>query len=103
MKHRKLGRTGFRVSLVSLGTGGPSRLGQGSGVSEPEANRLVRRALELGVNMIDTAAGYGESEAILGRALRGVPPAACRIATKFSPLQGARVKADPTALHRSPD
>ena len=101
MKHRKLGRTGFRVSLVSLGTGGPSRLGQGSGVSEPEANRLVRRALELGINLIDTAAGYGESEAILGRALRGVPPEACWIATKFSPLEGDRVKADPAELPRS--
>ena len=50
MQHRTLGRTGLRVSLVSLGTGGPSRLGQGSGVPEAEAQRVVRRALELGMD-----------------------------------------------------
>jgi L-galactose dehydrogenase len=103
MNYRTLGRTGFRVSLVSLGTGGPSRLGQGSGVSEAEARRLVRRALDLGINFIDTAAGYSDSEAILGRALRGVPPEACWVATKFSPLDGDRVKDDPAELQRSLD
>jgi L-galactose dehydrogenase len=103
MQYRALGRTGLRVSLVSLGTGGPSRLGQGSGVSESEAHRLVHRALELGINFIDTAAGYGESEAILGRALRAVPPEACWVATKFSPLDGDQVKSDPADLHRSLD
>jgi aryl-alcohol dehydrogenase-like predicted oxidoreductase len=101
MNYRTLGRTGFRISLVSLGTGGPSRLGQGSGVPEPEAQQVVQRALELGINFIDTAAGYGESEAILGRALRGVPHEACWVATKFSPLDGDHVKADPAELHRS--
>src|SRR5919199_112497 len=103
MQYRTLGRTGLRVSLVSLGTGGPSRLGQGSGVAEAEAHRVVLRALELGINFIDTAAGYGESEAILGRALRGVPHEACWVATKFSPLEGDRAKADPAELQRSLD
>jgi L-galactose dehydrogenase len=103
MQYRTLGRTGRRVSLVSLGTGGPSRLGQGSGVAEPDAHRLVREALDLGINFIDTAAGYGESEAILGRALKGVPHEACWIATKFSPLDGDRVKTDPADLQRSLD
>lgn len=103
MRYRTLGRTGLRVSVVSLGTGGPSRLGQGSGVAEAEAHRLVRRALELGINFIDTAAGYGESEAILGRALQGVPHEACCVATKFGPQEGERVKTDPAELHRSLD
>jgi L-galactose dehydrogenase len=55
----------------------------------------------MGINFIDTAAGYGESEAILGRALRDVPHGACWVATKFSPMDGDRVKADPTELQRS--
>lgn len=103
MQYRTLGRTGFDVSLVSLGTGGPSRLGQGSGVSEAAAHQVVKRALELGINFIDTAAGYGESEAILGRALQGVPHEACWVATKFSPLDGNRVKTDHAELRRSLD
>jgi L-galactose dehydrogenase len=103
MQYRMLGRTRLRVSVVSLGTGGPSRLGQGTGVAETDAHRLVRRALDLGINFIDTAAGYGESEAILGRALRGVPHEACWIGTKFSPLEGDRVKEDPAELQRSLD
>jgi L-galactose dehydrogenase len=101
MQYRTLGRTGFRVSLVSLGTGGPSRLGQGSGVSEAEADRLVRRALELGINFIDTAADYGESEAILGRSLKSVSPDRCWVATKFSPADGEQVRLDTGELHRS--
>src|SRR5215210_1909824 len=101
MQYRALGRTGYRVSLVSLGTGGPSRLGQGSGVAEEDAHRVVRRALDLGINLIDTAAGYGESEAILGRALRGVPHDGLVIATKFGPYDGEGVRADAGDLTRS--
>src|SRR3954453_19761727 len=98
MKYRTLGRTGLQVSLVSLGTGGPSRLGQGSGVVEADAHRLVRRALDLGINFIDTAAGYGQSEAILGRALQEVPREAYYLATKFGPLQGDAPKDDAQEL-----
>jgi len=101
MEYRALGRTGLSVSVVSLGTGRPSRLGQGSGVPEEDARRLVRRALDLGINLIDTAAGYGESEAILGRALREVPPESYVIATKFGPYDGDRLKSDPAELTRS--
>jgi aryl-alcohol dehydrogenase-like predicted oxidoreductase len=87
MEYRRFGRTGLEVSVMGLGTGGPSQLGQGSGVPEAEAARLVRRALDLGLNLIDTAADYRESEAILGRALRGVPRERYVLCTKFSPVR----------------
>ncbi len=87
MEYRTLGRTGLRVSVLGIGTGGPSQFGQGSGVPEADAGRMVRRALELGVNFFDTAAGYGDSEAILGRALAGVPRENYVLATK---VQAAR-------------
>ncbi len=87
MEYRTLGRTGLRVSVLGIGTGGPSQLGQGSGVPEADAGRMVRRALELGVNFFDTAAGYGDSEGILGRALAGVPREDYVLATK---VQAAR-------------
>ena len=82
MNYRTLGRTGLRVSVLGIGTGGPSQFGQNSGVSETDVSRMVRRALALGVNFFDTAAGYGESEAILGRALAGAPREDYVLATK---------------------
>lgn len=85
MEYRRLGRTGLEVSVMGLGSGGPSQLGQSSGVPEAEASRVVREALDQGINLIDTAADYRESEAILGRALQGVPRDSYVLCTKFSP------------------
>lgn len=85
MIYRTLGRTGLRVSHASLGTGGPSKLGQATHKDEAEAQRVVHRALDLGVNLFDAAANYGDSEAILGRALRDVPRDRFLLATKFAP------------------
>lgn len=87
MEYRRFGRTGLRVSVMGLGSGGPSQLGQGSGVAEADAARVVRRALDLGINLIDTAADYRESEAILGRALQGVPRDSYVLCTKFNPVR----------------
>ncbi len=70
MDYTTLGRTGFRVSRIGLGGGGKSRLGRLSGRSESESIAVVRRALELGVNFIDTAEAY-RTEEIIGKALRG--------------------------------
>jgi len=73
MQFRRLGRTGLEVSVLGLGTGGHSRLGQNTGVSEEDVRWLVHYALDSGVNFIDTAAAYAESEAILGRVFRETP------------------------------
>ena len=73
MQRRTLGRTGLRVSPLSQGTGGPSQFGQRRGATQAEQDALIRRCLDLGVNLFDTHHSYGDSEAILGRALRGVP------------------------------
>lgn len=67
-----LGRTGLVASVMGLGAGGHSRLGQSTGRSEADSIAVVHRALELGVNFFDTAEGYG-TEPIVGRALSGVP------------------------------
>jgi L-galactose dehydrogenase len=83
--YRTLGRTGLRVSLAGLGTGGPSKLGQETHKSEAEAHRVIHRALDLGINLFDAAANYGDSEAILGRALRDVPRERFILATKCAP------------------
>ncbi|MCY4352872.1 MAG: aldo/keto reductase, partial [Gemmatimonadetes bacterium] len=73
MEYRILGRTGLKVSIIGIGGGGPTQMGQKTGVDQAGVNRLVQRALDLGINFFDTAAAYGESETILGNALKGVP------------------------------
>jgi aryl-alcohol dehydrogenase-like predicted oxidoreductase len=98
MEYRTLGRTDFRVSVASLGTGGPSVFGQATGLTEAASHRLLRRAFDLGINLIDTAAGYRESEALLGRGLQGIPRHRYFLATKWSPLEGEEPKTDPAEL-----
>src|SRR6202795_5348154 len=72
MHYTTLGRTGLRVSVAGLGTGGFSRMGLKTGKTEDEAARLVLEAVELGVNFIDTAPPYG-TEGGSGRALKSIP------------------------------
>ncbi len=82
---RTLGRTGFQVSEVGFGAWGIGG-NQWRGHSEEEARAALRRALELGVNFIDTALAYneGHSERIIGETLRETGVAAI-VATKVPP------------------
>ena len=81
MEYVTLGRTSLKVSVAGLGCGGFSRLGLGTGKSEAEAVALVRQALDLGVNLLDTAAAYG-TETVVGEAIKSVPRDSVVIATK---------------------
>ncbi|MEA3055856.1 MAG: hypothetical protein QOD30_1288, partial [Actinomycetota bacterium] len=67
MKYRKLGSSGLEVSEISLG----SWLTYGGGVDRENAEACVRRALDVGINLIDTANGYaaGGAESFLGEVL----------------------------------
>ena len=95
MRFNRLGRTGLFVSELCLGTmtfGGTSGIwGQIGNLGQDEADRLVARSLEAGINFIDTADVYGggRSEEITGQALRNlkVPRADVVVATKvFGPM-----------------
>lgn len=79
------GRTGLEVSIAGLGCGGHSRLGKARGASEAQSIAVVRRALDLGINYIDTARSYGTEE-IVGKALEGRREAAI-VSTKIEPRQ----------------
>ena len=81
MEYTTLGRTGLKVSVAGLGCGGSSRLGLGAGHTAAHAVNIVRRALDLGVNLIDTAQYY-ETEAIVGKAIEGRARDSVVIATK---------------------
>jgi len=91
VEYRRLGKTDLRVSLLGLGSGGKSKLGQTHGMEQSEITPIVRRALDLGVNFIDTAPGYDESEALLGTALEGVPRDSYVMCTKFWPVRKEKV------------
>lgn len=65
MRQVVLGRSGLKVSAVGFG-GIPIQR-----ASEEDAVRCIRTALDLGVNFIDTAAGYGDSQKKIGAAIKG--------------------------------
>lgn len=69
MDYRPLGKTGLIVSAAGLGCGGNSRLGLGRGASFDDCVAVVRTAVDLGVNFLDTAEAYGTEE-IVGAAAR---------------------------------
>ena len=69
MHYRRFGRTQLQVSAVSLG--GAYLGGKDPERAEENARAIVRCALDLGCNYIDTAPLYGASEALLGKALAG--------------------------------
>ncbi len=75
MQYRRLGRTNLDVSVLGLGSGGRSRLGQAHGLEQQDVTAIVRRALELGVTLIDTADSYGPevSERLIGETLHPYP------------------------------
>lgn len=83
MQYRILGKTGLKVSLMGFGSGGPSSLGQASGITRKDQESLIRRCFDLGINLFDTSALYGESETILGWGLNGIPRDSYILSTKW--------------------
>ena len=93
MDYTTLGRTGLKVSVAGLGCGGNSRIGLGTGLTEAQSVALVREALDLGVNFLDTAAAY-ETEGIVGKAIKGRPRDSVVISTKSHAASAATVLAN---------
>ncbi|WP_406459006.1 aldo/keto reductase [Streptomyces sp. NBC_00876] len=85
MRYRELGRSGLSVSEIGYGAWG---IGESSwvGATEDESLRALNRAIDLGVNFIDTARGYGESERIVGQVVRERAGDEVLVATKVPPL-----------------
>jgi len=96
MKQIRLGRSGLQVSRIAFGTW---QLGGDWGdTDEDAAIRAIHHALDRGINLFDTAQGYGfgASEQLLARALEGYPRDNVVIATKggLRPLGGPQVERD---------
>lgn len=86
--------------MLSLGTGGPNRLGQSRRVSQRQIHELIARALDLGVNLFDTSSAYENSEMLLGNALQGVPRERYFLSSKIFPWQGQKL-ISPEDIRRS--
>lgn len=87
MEYRQLGRSGLKVSSLTLGTmtmGGKGKFANVGTVGLDEARRQIDMCLDAGVNLIDTADVYsnGASEEIVGEALGGKRKSGVLIATK---------------------
>src|SRR5712672_1383992 len=81
MQYTTLGKTSLKVSVAGLGCGGFSRLGIPHGKTEDEAARLIQEAVDLGINLLDTAPVYG-TESVVGKALKSIPRDSVVVATK---------------------
>ena len=102
MEYTTLGKTGLNVSVVGLGCGGPSRLGlRDNAGSREHAVGIVRQAIDLGINFIDTAESYA-TEGIVGKAITGIPRDRLVISTKKT-LPGAGQRHPEEEIKRSLD
>src|SRR5437867_1464589 len=82
MKYRKLGNTGWKVSVLGYGA---SPLGDAfGGIDEKDGIRTVHAAIDLGVNFLDVSPDFGSAKAeiVLGKALREIPRERFYLATK---------------------
>jgi aryl-alcohol dehydrogenase-like predicted oxidoreductase len=68
VKYRTLGRTGIQVSPYALGT---LMFATSMGNDPVESARVIHKALDAGINLLDTADAYGDSEDVVGQALKG--------------------------------
>ncbi|WP_070120924.1 aldo/keto reductase [Bacillus marinisedimentorum] len=102
MKRRQLGKTGIEVSEVGFGAWQLGNAQDWSGTTETEGIRLVHEALEQGCTFFDTAPNYGlgNSETILGKALKGKRSEAV-ISSKFGHHSDGSVNYDPNLIRQS--
>jgi aryl-alcohol dehydrogenase-like predicted oxidoreductase len=85
MRYRTLGGTGIRVSPYALGA---LMFATSMGNDPEDSARIIHKALDAGVNLVDTADAYGDSEEVVGRALRDRRDNVV-LATKFSRPMGS--------------
>jgi aryl-alcohol dehydrogenase-like predicted oxidoreductase len=80
MQYRTLGRTGIQISPYGLGA---LMFATSMGNAPEDSARIMHKALDAGINVVDTADAYGDSEDVVGQALEGRRDDVV-LATKFS-------------------
>lgn len=109
MEQRRLGNSGLKVSTIGLGcmSIGIADVYTSSAQNETKAMELVRRALDVGINFLDTADIYGDSEIKVGKSVQGQRDNVV-LATKFgivtdSPVHNRGVDGSPENARRACD
>ncbi|MDR2347261.1 MAG: aldo/keto reductase [Bifidobacteriaceae bacterium] len=98
MQKRPLGATGFDVTVLGLGGVFVSNIG----ADRQAGKQTIKRALELGINYIDTARSYADSEDVIGEALQEAAPSSLPIvATKIGGWPEPFQPKDTAALRKS--
>ncbi|NET39618.1 MAG: aldo/keto reductase [Cyanothece sp. SIO1E1] len=85
MRYTTLGRTGLPVSIIGLGAS--TRFGKLIGPDLPRAERILQTAFDQGIDLIDTAAIYNQSEEILGRLLKKQRRESYVLTSKYFPIE----------------
>ncbi len=86
-----LGKTGLEVSVIGIGGGGHSKLGLNYGKDEENAVAVIRKGIELGINLIDTSEVYN-TEKPIGKAIQDFKREDIIISTKLSIWKDDKIK-----------
>jgi 1-deoxyxylulose-5-phosphate synthase len=97
-----LGKSGVKVTRLALGTGtNNGRVQQQLG--QEGFTRLVRHAYDSGIRFFETSESYGDSQQMLGKALKGIPRDSYKLMTKVTTTPGIDMRAKLDELRRNSD
>jgi 1-deoxyxylulose-5-phosphate synthase len=97
-----LGRSGVKVTRLAFGTGSNNGYVQ-QRIGQDAFTRLVRHAYDNGIRFFETSESYGDSQQMLGKALKGIPRDTYKLMTKVTTTEGIDMRTKLDELRRNSD